>query len=71
MTLGHNFSEFEILCISETHSNYNDGHILCVYEEQLLSHEKKSALCSLLSDEMRFHLVGMQTPYVFRDSSTF
>jgi hypothetical protein len=30
--------------------------------------KNKSALCSLLSNEMRFHLIGMQTPHAVRDS---
>jgi hypothetical protein len=30
--------------------------------------KNKPTLCSLLSNEMRFHLIGMQTPYAIRDS---
>jgi hypothetical protein len=70
MTLGHTsfFSEFKIRCISETHSNYNEGHISVFVKINPCLMKNKSALCSLLSYEMRFHLVGMQRPYVIRDS---
>jgi len=70
MTLGHNlfFSEFKIRSTSETHSNYDDWHIAKFVKNNPSLMENKSALCSLLSDEMRFHLVGMQTPYTTRDS---
>jgi len=70
MTLGHNlfFSEFKIRCISETQSNYNDGHISVFVKNNLCLMKNKSSSCSLLSNEMRFHLVGMQTPYAILDS---
>ena len=70
MTLGHIlfFSEFKIRCTSETHSNSNDGHIAVFVKNNPSLMKNKSALCSLLSNEMRFHLVGMQTPYAIRDS---
>jgi hypothetical protein len=70
MTLGHTLfsSEFKIRRVSETHSNYNDGHISVFMKNNPCLMKNKSALCSLLPNEMLFHLVGMQTPYAIRES---
>jgi hypothetical protein len=62
------FSEFKIFCISETHNNYNDGHSSVFVKSNPSPMKNKPALCSLMSNEMRFHLVGMQAPYAIRVS---
>jgi hypothetical protein len=59
----HFFLEFKIRCISDTHSNYNDGHISVFVKNNPCLVRNKPSVCSLMPNETRFHLVGMQAPY--------